>query len=1186
MRATSRPWALPAWWAVLFAGLACQPAPPGGPAEGSETTGPAPLPTKAKLALAELSPAVARPEDAPDADKLPERAVDSVQQAEAQLAQENYFRARQLFERALGFAPSSPRVLRGLGLAFAGLGDSGKAKANLRRSTVRAPDHARVQLLLGTYAAIERQSQQALIHFRTALLCSDAKDDSPDTAEAWLRLGAALEGEGYWTAALECHQKLGRLISTHGRAYVGRPRLAELVERPERYMIDEGRVLLRLRRFEEAAVALERAYRRDKTHPESGQLAVQALLAKGDFDLAESILMEMLDVPGQRRRATSLAVLLCRVRKDPDAPARLLAAYLNRGGKDAGFVIALAEVAAEMGRVDAAASMLAKHLPSVPGNGRVVLRLARLYIRAGNLTAGASQLARLMAMDVPQSAQVPGELGALVGKGIKEGFVESLAASADQAEAKLKPALLTVAGMVAEAVGDRPKAIKLFRQAVAADAKFWPAYEALERLHSAQADFDAVEDLQRQVGKVAGESYFGPYLIGKICLQRGQIEQAADKLEQANARNGRHVPTLLLLGRAYHQLGRSPEAKERMEAALRLAPDDVEVVRGLFEFLTAQRRTAEANGLIKSFLQSNPGSIPGRILLGRHYFLTDQVGPARKELKALLAEAPDNVEVAFFDLRFQLPRSIGTDPIPAEKAKAAFERLGRILQLDPQNIPASRLRAILLANQKQYLEAAKALAPLRQRRPYDVALTSEYLHTLIMGKAEQQAAEAIETIARGKVVGSRMRILLLDKLIELKRYDPAVKLAERWLGEPADKQELYSLRIKALQIYEAAGQYDKAHSLLDQLIAHGPEAIVSSLRGLKLRMYVLAKRYDDAIAYVNKWLRNEPANRVARSALIQALLEAKAYDKAHLVLDEWIGAGGDAGTLRSLKLSKLIVYGREEKFEGLLRFGRKWIAEDPEFTQANLVLVGLLSEHEKYDAALQVAEDWLARQEKLAASDPKNAETVFAPREVIVDVLLRAERKNEALARAREFAKAAPDKIVALRPLYAALSSLEKEKEALALLEKMHKLDPDDSGVNNDLGYSWADRGIHLEKAEFMIRKALAESPNLIAFKDSLAWVLYKQGRFSEAKTIFDEAVKADPARLHPVILDHAGDTCWRLGLTEEAIRLWRRAVEMAKEKKSKDRETKQVLTETARKITDGRRGKEPKLAPLGRAVP
>ncbi len=38
--------------------------------------------------------------------------------------------------------------------------------------------------------------------------------------------------------------------------------------------------------------------------------------------------------------------------------------------------------------------------------------------------------------------------------------------------------------------------------------------------------------------------------------------------------------------------------------------------------------------------------------------------------------------------------------------------------------------------------------------------------------------------------------------------------------------------------------------------------------------------------------------------------------------------------------------------------------------------------------------------------------------------------------------------------------------------------DPDDATVNNDLGYLYADQGKNLEKAEGMIRKALAEEPD------------------------------------------------------------------------------------------------------------
>ena len=58
---------------------------------------------------------------------------------------------------------------------------------------------------------------------------------------------------------------------------------------------------------------------------------------------------------------------------------------------------------------------------------------------------------------------------------------------------------------------------------------------------------------------------------------------------------------------------------------------------------------------------------------------------------------------------------------------------------------------------------------------------------------------------------------------------------------------------------------------------------------------------------------------------------------------------------------------------------------------------------------------------------------------------------------------------------------------------------PDDAGVNNDLGYLYADQGKNLEKAEAMIRKAVQEEPDNGAYLDSLGWVLFKRGKVKEA---------------------------------------------------------------------------------------
>lgn len=1172
-------------WAAALSGLACQPAgPPGGRAV--PTTAPAPLPTKALLALAELTPPVSKPVNAPDAEKLPARAVEPVARAEEQLAKANYDKARELLERARGFAPKSPRVQRGLGLAFAGLDDRGRAEPYLRKSAAEAPDHVRVQLLLGQYAAMRGELDQAVLDFRTALLCRDAKDDNPDTAEVLFRLARALQKRGNWTASLECHQRLGRLISKHGVAYARRPLLRSLVAEPEQTMVAEGRLLMSLRKPGPAAAILERAYRRDKMHPQAGPLAVKALLEKGDFARAERIVMEMLGERTQRGQAFSLAGELCRAQRDPGAPARLLQAYLDRGGKAPSFVIAMAEVSAEMSGVDAAAKMLAEYLSRSPESGRVMICLARLYFRADDMMAGAKQLARILTTNTPQASQVYGEMRRLARQGAGTDLVAGLAGSADVAEDGMKPALLAAAGMLAEAVGDRPQAVTLLRRAIEEDATFWHAYEALDRIYALQGDSAAARELDGQVGKAGADSYFALYLAGKRQLARGNVEGAIGKLEQARHSKQDHVHTLLLLGRAYSLQEKHRNALQRLAGALRLAPDNVEVIRELFDFYMRRSRPDDAYRLLSGFLQNDPGSVPARVMLTQYYFLTNRIDRARKELAAVAAEAPDDPEINLLELRFELPQSLAGDPIPAEKAQAALKKLANILRHQPSNDHAASLRAALLVNQKSYLAAADALEPLHRRKPADARVAAAYLAALIEAKAEQRAAEAVERIARDEDIGPAMQGLLLDSLTKIKRHQRAAALVEKWLARPMEAQELSRLRFTAIRVYEAAEAYEKAQKLLDDWIGSDPgRAIKSLLRAQKLRMYALSGQHDQAIAYANKWLRNEPASNAPRDALLSVLTEAKAYDKAHAAADEWIRTGGDEKVLRRLKAAKLMMYGQEGKFDRLVRFGETWIAEDADYHEANRVLIAVLLEHEQYDQALKAAEAWLARQTKLAAPAAEKAEDLFDAQGAVVRVLLLAERKQQALTRARKFAQAAPDKVRPLRMLYLALSSAEKTDEALTLLAKIHKLDPDDAGVNNDLGYSWADRGINLQEAERMIRKALAARPSEIPFKDSLAWVLYKQGRFAEAKTVFDQIVSAPAAQMHPVILDHAGDTCWRLGLTEEALRLWQRAVELAKAEKRKDRETKSILAETPKKIAAGREQKKPNVAPLGEGV-
>jgi tetratricopeptide (TPR) repeat protein len=1178
-------WLLLCVVAACISGLGCP-----GPDEPvtdkpSPTTKPAALSAAAKVPLAKLLPALERTSDSPDAEKLSERADGIVVRAEALARRGNYIQAITLFERAIGFDQNSPRLRRGLGLAYAALGDRAKAEPHLIASAKDAPDHVRVQLILGRYATTQRQFDQAIIRFRRALLCSDAADKNPDTAESLLRLGDLLERRGRWTASLECYERLGELIASHGRAYSSRPLLKSLVTSPERCIVAKGRLLLKLRQTDKAAVLLERAYRRDKTDPHAGRLAVIALTKTGEFDRARSIIMEMLVAPVRRRDATALAVMWCRAKKTPSAPKALLTQHLTSGKPNSEFVVAMAEVAAELGASDDAAEILTKYLSKASGDKVVTLRLARLYARTGNISAAVRQIASLLNVDACDTSQLREEVADLTRHGVKKGFADELSEDASK-QGELKPAFLTVAAMLAENTGSREKGVALVLQAIEANEKFWPAYDVLADFYISGGEFAKIDALVAKAARLAGDGWFKFYFTGRIQLDRGCTAEAIDNLDRAHARCSRHIPTMYLLGRAFLRARLFRDAERYLLMAADLSPGHIKVSGELFNLYIAQRRNADAGRVVMRILQNNPKSVHARTLMGRFYFLTNRTKRARKILKSLLSEAPENVAVRLFELSFELsgPLPAG-EPLQPDQAASALKKIRYILKLDPQNVVANRLCASLLVNQGKDAEAAKVWAVLHRRMPCDARTTSAWLGSLIKAGMDKQVAEAAEEIAGQKSATPTMRMAAMEAMLQIKQYERAERLIEQWMSEKPDKATLVRLRFQAMRVYETAEHYDKAQRLLDRWIASKPEpALLSSLRSEKIRIFGLAKQYDEAIASTKKWIRNEPGNPNPGNILIAVLIEAKQYDKAHAIVDEWLGAGGDAQMLDGLRAAKLILYAEQKQFDELVQFGRKWIGQTSNADRPFLLVIGLLSENEKYDRALKIAEDWLKHQEKLPQDAPKRAERIFSAKAEIVHVMLLAGKKKQALALARKYVQAEPQQIKALHILRTALVSMEREAEAMKVAQKIYKLDPDNPLINNDLGYALADKGIDLDKAETMIRKALAANPNSVAIRDSFGWVLYKQGRFAEAKTVFDGVLSTEAGK-HPVMLDHAGDTCWRLGLKSEAIRLWEQAVEKAKKEKHPGTDEKKILAETPKKIKSVRKGRKPSVAPLGKGI-
>lgn len=103
------------------------------------------------------------------------------------------------------------------------------------------------------------------------------------------------------------------------------------------------------------------------------------------------------------------------------------------------------------------------------------------------------------------------------------------------------------------------------------------------------------------------------------------------------------------------------------------------------------------------------------------------------------------------------------------------------------------------------------------------------------------------------------------------------------------------------------------------------------------------------------------------------------------------------------------------------------------------------------------------------------------------------------------------------------------------------ELSPDEPAVLNYLGYSFIEMQENMEEAQQMIETASANAPDNGAITDSLAWVLYRLGKFDEAVPHMERAARQLP--VDPVVNDHLGDVLWMVGRKVEARFQWRRAL-------------------------------------------
>ena len=119
---------------------------------------------------------------------------------------------------------------------------------------------------------------------------------------------------------------------------------------------------------------------------------------------------------------------------------------------------------------------------------------------------------------------------------------------------------------------------------------------------------------------------------------------------------------------------------------------------------------------------------------------------------------------------------------------------------------------------------------------------------------------------------------------------------------------------------------------------------------------------------------------------------------------------------------------------------------------------------------------------------------------------------------------------------------LKQYDKSEADFRKALALSKDDPQVLNYLGYSMIDRGINLDEALSMVKKAVSLKPNDGYITDSLGWAYFVLKNYTDAATYCERAVDLIPS--DPIIAEHLGDVYWRGGRELEARFQWQHALD------------------------------------------
>jgi tetratricopeptide (TPR) repeat protein len=688
------------------------------------------------------------------------------------------------------------------------------------------------------------------------------------------------------------------------------------------------------------------------------------------------------------------------------------------------------------------------------------------------------------------------------------------------------------------------------------------------------------------------------FSVARGLEDRRQWTEAIALLEQALKLEPGSVTVLRRLSALSFALGRTEQGVKYSKQVLEAEPGDTATIARLVGYYKNRNDLSGAEAVLKDVL-ANPNlarHAPGRVVadfeLGRLYAgRLNQAGKAAdafaRVMEALDAKAAHGLspadesrilggdeaaayrefgeafdEAKRYDLAVkaferglvyepddpQLPLLLAETLLKLNKGEEALARVEAFLKRQPQGTEGYELLAKILTALKRGDEITPRLEAAARADSKNVALqyvlADRYRETGQVERAEKMYKELLAAQPTTQGFGA-----LAASLLKRKKAEELLKVIEQAVTRPGG---LEAVKDQVQGVIDDPEMADKVIEAGVKLFSAEPPQLDRA--GLSILTFIATKsgKLDKFLPVQRLALKRNP-NPMAYKELVDVLSALKRYDEATSTFEEMLKQYPRERNARNL-VALALYYRRSDRNDDAIKAAREALALDPNDADALTQLAVVLGQTGKTGEAVDLLKAAVKK-------DPANP----ALGAVLGSILSQAGRNEEALAVFKGMLEKYPNNDEVIRTARSNLSIIyvnmgdyaKGEAELEALLERT----PDDAGVNNDLGYLYADQGKHLEKAEAMIRKALQEESDNYAYLDSLGWVLFKRGKVKEAVEPLEKAVKliTEASAADATIFEHLGDVYFQLGEAAKARTAWSSAEKAAQKSNPPDKRLPEI---------------------------